>query len=155
ITTANGPVLLAANFSEGTIDAYGTNLAVVQFSDPDAPDGYAPFNVRTIDGMVFVTYAKQNAEKHDDVAGRGHGLIDTFDPQTGTFQRFVTGSDAGGRLPVIDSPWGIALAPSTFGVHAGQLLVGNFGSGTIMAFEADGSFRGLLQGVHQAPVVID
>jgi len=78
-----------------------------------------------------------------------------FDLQTGTFDRFVTGSDAGGRLHDIDSPWGIALAPSTFGNHADELLVGNFGSGTIMAFDADGSFRGLLKGFHEEPIVIE
>jgi uncharacterized protein (TIGR03118 family) len=156
VPSANGPVLLAANFSEGTIDAYGTNLTqAVQFSDPDAPEGYAPFNVQVIEGIVFVTFAKQDADKEDDVAGRGHGLIDTFDLQTGTFHRFATGSDAGGKLQVIDSPWGVALAPETFGEHAGQLLVGNFGSGTIMAFDANGKFRGLLEGLHHRPISIE
>jgi uncharacterized protein (TIGR03118 family) len=159
ITTANGPMLLAANFREGTLDAYGTNASgialVGQFSDPKAPASYAPFNVRSLGGTVFVTFAKRDAAKHDDVAGRGHGLIDTFDPQTGKFRRFATGSDAGGRLRAIDSPWGLALSPDAFGKHGDQLLVGNFGSGTIMSFEADGEFRGLLQGVDEGPVVID
>jgi uncharacterized protein (TIGR03118 family) len=155
-TTANGPVLLAANFSEGTIDAYGTNLALLgQFSDPHAPAGYAPFNVQSIEGHIFVTFAKQDADKEDDVAGRGHGLIDVFNPETGAFHRFATGSDAGGRLHEINSPWGVALAPSTFGRHANELLVGNFGSGTIMAFEADGEFRGLLQSVQEGPIAIE
>jgi len=159
VMTTNGPVLLAANFREGTLDAYGTNSSgvalVAQFSDPDAPAGYAPFNVRSLAGVVFVTFAKQNDAKHDDVAGRGHGLIDTFDPQTGAFRRFATGSDAGGLLHEIDSPWGIALSPITFGKHRDQLLVGNFGSGTIMSFDATGEFRGLLKGVDEGPVVID
>jgi uncharacterized protein (TIGR03118 family) len=136
------PALLAANFSEGTIDVYGTNSALIgQFSDPDAPEGYAPFNVQSVDGMVFVTFARQDQEGKDDVAGRGHGLIDLFDPQTGAFHRFATGSDAGGKLKEINSPWGVALAPGTFGEHAGELLVGNFGSGTIMAFDASGEFQ--------------
>jgi len=156
VPSVNRSVLLAANFAEGTIDAYGTNLTLVgQFADPDAPEGYAPFNVQVIEGIVFVTFAKQDADKKDDVAGRGHGLLDTFDLQTGSFHRFATGSDAGGKLHLINSPWGVALAPSTFGEHAGQLLVGNFGSGTIMAFDADGRFRGLLEGVHHQPIVID
>jgi uncharacterized protein (TIGR03118 family) len=55
----------------------------------------------------------------------------------------------------MNSPWGLALAPSTFGEHAGQLLVGNFGSGTIMAFDAHGKFRGLLKGSQECPVTID
>jgi uncharacterized protein (TIGR03118 family) len=148
VMTRNGPMLLAANFSEGTLDAYGTNLTLAaQFADPRAPAGYAPFNVHSVAGFVFVTFAKQDAAKHDDVSGRGHGLIDIFNPQTGTFHRFATGSDAGGHLQEIDSPWGVALAPGSFGRHADQLLVGNFGSGTIMSFEADGKFRGLLRDV--------
>jgi len=155
MTTSNGPVLLAANFSEGTIDAYGTNLVLMQFADPDAPAGYAPFNVEVIQGMIFVTFAKQDAAKEDDVKGRGHGLIDTFNLQAGTFHRFVTGSDAGGDLNAIDSPWGMAVAPSSFGAHADQLLVGNFGSGTIMTFDPDGSFRGFLEDKSHKSITID
>ena len=168
LTTSNGePILLAANFAEGTLDAYGTNLTLLaQFADPTAPDGYAPFNVLSLGGMVFVTFAKQDAAKHDDVPGRGHGLIDVFNPETGVFHRFATGSDARGKHPggkhlraiaEINSPWGLALAPTNFGVHADQLLVGNFGSGTIMSFDANGEFRGLLEaeGSHERPIVID
>ena len=155
-TMPSGPVLLAANFAEATIDAYDTNAALAgQFSDSQAPVGYAPFNVQSVEGIIFVTFAKQDDAKHDDVPGRGHGLIDVFDPQTGMFHRFATGSDAGGRLNAINSPWGVALAPSTFGERAGQLLVGNFGRGTIMAFDATGMFRGLLEGAAGEPVVID
>jgi uncharacterized protein (TIGR03118 family) len=156
IPSANGPVLLAANFSEATLDAYDTNLTLVaQFADPAAPAGYAPFNVQVVAGMVFVTFAKQDAGKADDVPGRGHGLIDVFDPQTGTFHRFATGKDAGGKLKEIDSPWGMALSPTSFGAHADELLVGNFGSGTIMAFDAEGKFKGLLKNEHGKPIVIN
>src|SRR5258707_3614520 len=155
-SSANGPMLLLANFREGTVDAYGTNLALAaQFADPHAPSGYAPFNVQSINGMIFVTFAKQDDAKHDDVAGRGHGLIDVLDPNTGTFHRVATGSDAGGKLHQINSPWGVALAPSTFGRHAGQLLVGNFGNRTIMRFDSGANFRGLVQGADGNPVVID
>ena len=156
ITTSKGPVLLAANFREATLDAYDTNLTLfAQYKDPKAPMGYAPFNVQSLGGMVFVTFAKQDAEKHDDAAGPGRGLIDVFDPATGKFHRLATGKAAGGKLHEINSPWGMALSPTNFGGHADQLLVGNFGSGTIMAFEADGDFRGLLEGAHEKPVVID
>ena len=153
-TNASGPILLAANFREATIDAYDQSLSLTQWSDPNTPPGYAPFNVQSLAGMVFVTFAKQDDQKHDDVAGRGHGLIDVLDPMTGTFHRFATGKDAGGKLQAIDSPWGLAVAPAGFGLHADQLLVGNFGSGTIMAFEADGTFKGLLRGRH-GPIHID
>jgi uncharacterized protein (TIGR03118 family) len=154
--TSNGPTLLAANFRNGTIDEFDTNLVLVgQFMDMHAPAGYAPFNVQALAGAVFVTFAKQDAEKHDDVAGAGNGLIDIFNPMKGTFRRFATGSDAGGRLHQINSPWGLAVAPKRFGRHEDQLLVGNFGSGTIMSFEADGRFEGLLLGTHGGPIVID
>jgi len=157
-TTAHGPVLLAANFSEGFIDSYGANLALIaQYRDDSAPAGYAPFNVQNLGGTIYVTFAKQDDQHHDDVGGPGHGLIDTFDPETGTFTRLATGKDAGGKLREIDSPWGLALAPVTFGKHAGELLVGNFGSGTVMTFDPmDGKFHGLLESCekHQ-PVMID
>jgi len=156
VTTANGPMLLAANFANGTLDAFGTDLKPAgQFSDPHTPFGYAPFNVQVLGNTVFVTFAKQDSQKHDDVKGPGHGLIDIFNPNTGKFRRFATGSDAGGHLRAINSPWGLAIAPAGFGKHEDQLLVGNFGSGTIMAFEANGEFKGLLRGVHEGPIVID
>ncbi len=154
---SNGPILLAANFREGTVDVYDTNVSrVAQLVDFNAPDGYAPFNVQTIDNtLVFITYAKQDADKKDDVAGPGNGFIDAYDPRTGTLARFATGTGAGGNLHAINSPWGIALAPEGFGRHSGQLLVGNFGSGTIMAFDAQGRFQGLLRAGQGGPVVID
>src|SRR6266542_1380523 len=127
-SVAGVPFLLAANFSEGTVDVYDRNASLIgQLSDSHAPAGYAPFNVQSIEGLIFVTFARQDAEKKDDVPGPGHGLIDVLDLQTRTFHRFVTGSDAGGRLRAIDSPWGVALAPATFGEHSDEILVGNFG----------------------------
>ncbi len=155
VTNTGAPRLLLANFAEGTVDVYDTNLNLTQYSDPNAPAGYAPFNVQNIRGLVFVTFAKQDDAKHDDVAGAGHGLIDVFNPTSGKFRRFATGSDAGGHLAAINSPWGLALAPESFGKHEDQLLVGNFGSGTIMAFEADGDFRGLLEDDNGQPVGAD
>ena len=142
-------VLLAANFSEATVDVFDTNANLIdQISDTSAPAGYAPFNVQDIGGLVVVTFALQDADKEDDVAGTGHGLIDILDTQSGQLHRFATGSAAGGKLRAIDSPWGVAVAPDSFGKHAGDLLVGNFGSGTIMAFDESGKFQGLLQGEH-------
>ena len=155
VPTAGGPVLLAANFSEGTVDAYDGDLKLIgQLSDSRAPAGYAPFNVQSIEGLIFVTFAKQDADKHDDVPGPGHGLIDVLDLKRQRFHRFVTGSDAGGRLQAIDSPWGVALAPGRFGKHSDVLLVGNFGSGTIMAFNEHGGFEGFLESRPGEPVVI-
>jgi uncharacterized protein (TIGR03118 family) len=159
VTSGSQPMLLAANFAEATVDVYGTNamglVLLGQFSDSDAPAGYAPFNVQKIGHFVFVTFALQNDAKHDDVAGTGHGLIDIFNPNTGVFKRFATGSDAGGKLKEINSPWGLVLSPDSFGKHSDQLLVGNFGSGTIMAFDEWGKFKGLLKSAQKGPVMID
>lgn len=154
-TNTGTPLLLLANFREATVDVYDTNLNLIQFWDPRAPAGYAPFNVQDIGGLVIVTFAKQDADKHDDVAGEGHGLIDVFNPATGRFHRFATGSDAGGRLKAINSPWGVVVAPKSFGEHGDDLLVGNFGSGTIMAFETDGEFDGFLEDPHHRVIAID
>ncbi len=148
VTTSSGPLLLAANFAEGTLDAYSgaaPDTLVAQFTDSNAPTGYVPFNVQVVNGKVFVMFSP-----HDE--GHGHGFIDTFNPETGAFDRFVTGSDAGGQLHDIDMPWGIAIAPNSFGRHGGELLIGNFGSGTIMAFDWNGEFRGLLKGVDNHPI---
>jgi len=148
--------LLAANFAEGTVDVFDGNAALVgQLMDPHAPAGYAPFNVQDVHGIIFVTFALQDADKEDDVPGPGHGLIDVLRLETQTFHRFITGSDAGGNLKHIDSPWGVALAPSTFGKHADDLLVGNFGSGTIMAFDECGRFQGFLEHEPGKAVVIE
>jgi uncharacterized protein (TIGR03118 family) len=154
-TNLGEPMLVAANFREGTVDVYDTNLDLAQFKDPEAPADYAPFNVRNLDGLIVVTFAKQDAAKHDDVAGKGHGLIDIFDLKTGEFHRLATGSDAGGRNRDINSPWGVAVAPKGFGLHGDRLLIGNFRSGTIMAFDDFGSVEGLLEDTHHHVLVID
>jgi uncharacterized protein (TIGR03118 family) len=152
--TRSGPLLLAANFEEATVDVYDTNLTLVaQYSDPRAPDDYAPFNVQSIRGLIFVTFAKVQGD--DDLKGPGNGLIDVLNPRTGRFHRFATGSDAGGKLDEINSPWGITVAPANFGKHGGDLLVGNFGSGTIMTFSFGGKFRGLLKGETGDPLEIE
>lgn len=155
VTNTGTPLLLLANFSEGTVDVYDTNFNLVQFTDPRAPAGYAPFNVKNLGGLVVVTFAKQDDDKEDDVPGDGHGLIDVFNPWTGKFHRFATGTDAGGHLKAIDSPWGITVSPKGFGKHGDQLLIGNFGSGTIMAFGIFGEFRGFLEDANDQPIAID
>jgi len=148
-TNSGGPLLLAANFTEGTLDVYSTNASLIaRYVDANAPAGYVPFNVQVVNGVVFVMFAK-----HQD--GRGRGLIDVFNPETGAFHRFATGTDAGGNLAQIDSPWGITLAPGSFGRHGGDLLIGNFGNGTIMSFGLDGKFHGLLKDLNGGPIEIE
>lgn len=152
-----GAFLFAANFSNGTVDVFGPNgtdglfakaALAGNFADPDIPPGYAPFNIVNVDGDLFVTYAKQNAEKHDDVAGPGHGFVDLFDTSGHLLRRF----DSHGRL---NSPWGVARASFAFGRWSGKILIGNFGDGRINVFNDDGTFLDQLEDSHGRPVVID
>ncbi len=147
--------LFAANFHDGTIDVFDSSHTspIGSFSDPTAPAGYAPFNVQNVGGTFYVTFALQDAAKHDDVAGTGNGIIDRFDPATDTFTRLVTGSSAGGTATALDSPWGVAVAPGGFGEFGGALLVGNFGNGEINAFDpVTGAFRGTLRDSANSPI---
>ena len=75
----DGPVLFAANFRHGTVDTYDKNFNLINsFTDPHVPQGFAPFNVQVLDNKLFVTFAEQDDQKHDDVAGPGNGFVDEF-----------------------------------------------------------------------------
>ena len=134
-TDANGVTrLYVTNFRSGMVEAYDVNFHALTsppaFVDPKLPDSYAPFNIVPINGELFVTFAVQNAEKHDDVAGQSHGIVDVFDLD-GTFrQRFA-------QHDQLNSPWGVALAPPGFG-EGGALWIGNFGNGHINAWACNG-----------------
>jgi uncharacterized protein (TIGR03118 family) len=140
--------IYATNFNSGHIDVFNNSFAPVSlgasaFTDPSLPAGYAPFNIQTIGNKLYVTYAVQNGAKHDDVAGVGNGIVDVYSPTGVLLQRLATGSNAGGNVSQLNSPWGVALAPANFGHFSNDLLVGNFGDGTIDAFNpASGSFLG-------------
>lgn len=136
-STTSGERLYATNFRAGTVETYDGTFAPVLpqpvFVDPGIPPGYAPFGIRTIGGLVYVTYALQDEARHDDVAGRHHGFVSAFTPDGAFVRRIVTR----GKL---DSPWGLALAPATgFGRFSGKLLVGNFGDGHLIGYAIDGS----------------
>ncbi len=140
---ANGPILYATNFNAGTVDMFDGKFTQVNgssdFSDSDMPRGYAPFGIMTLpNNHVIVTYALQDADMHDDVAGYGHGFVDEFDGDGFLVRRLISGGD-------LDSPWGLAVAPPDFGGFGGALLVGNFGDGRINAYgfpqEGTSSFR--------------
>ena len=142
-TRSEGPLLYAANFGAGTIDVFDGNMNPVKlaggFLDASVPAGFAPFNVQNIGGTLYVTYAKQDDAHHDDVAGPGNGYLDAFDLNGLLLQRLVTQGP-------LNSPWGMVLAPPSFGDFGGALLVGNFGDGAINAFDpATGKFLGALQ----------
>lgn len=148
--SSNAPQLYAANFRSGNVEVYDTNFQFVKsFTDTNATNaGYAPFNVKRIDVMganhtvtsfLFVTFAVQDANKHDDVSGPGNGLIDVFDTDGNLKLHFA---NTNGNL---NSPWGMEYAPSVFGkirdtnnklvLIKDALLVGNFGDGKIHAFD--------------------
>jgi uncharacterized protein (TIGR03118 family) len=152
MSTFDGGTLYATNFRAGTVEAYDTSFNPTltgEFVDPSLPAGYAPFNDKVINGELYVTYAVQDAAKHDDVAGLGNGLVDIFNLD-GTFdERLVSNG-------LLDSPWGMAIAPSSFGEFAGDLLVGNFGNGMINAYNATtGVWIGTLDGSDGNPLAID
>ena len=143
------PMLYAANFHDGTVDVFDTKFHQVNaFTDHNLPSGYAPFNVQELKGELFVTFAQQDAAKHDDVAGAGHGFVDEFDPDGHLIARIASGN-------VLNSPWGLDIAPAGFGQFAGDLLVGNFGDGTINAFNLKThDFAGTLNGPDGKPIKI-
>jgi uncharacterized protein (TIGR03118 family) len=149
-TIANAPALYAANFNAGTVDVWDGNLNKLTpaggFTNAAIPTGFAPFNIQNIGGTLYVLYAKQDAMKHDDVAGVGNGYLATFDLNGNLLMNLVTAG-------VLNSPWGMAIAPSTFGQFAGALLVGNFGDGLIHAYNAtSGALMGTLTDTMSNPI---
>lgn len=152
-TSGGNNYLYAANFRSGAVDVFnGTfqqvSLGAGSFMDPMLPSGYAPFGIENVSGQIFVTFAKQDATRHDDVRGPGNGFVDIFGTD-GTFvRRFATQG-------TLNAPWGIALAPSTFGNFHGDVLIGNFGDGLINAYTPAGVLRGQLKSETSAPIQID
>lgn len=135
-----GDFLFATNFRAGKIDVFNSAFAPASlagsFTDPNLPSGFAPFGIRNINGNLYVTYAMQDPAKHDDVAGPGNGFVDVFDTEGRLMKRLISRG-------VLNSPWGLAVAPSNFGDLSGSLLVGNFGDGAIHGFDAaNGSLAG-------------
>jgi uncharacterized protein (TIGR03118 family) len=151
-TTGGHSYLLSANFASGSIDVLkgdsnAPNLAG-KFTDPNLPAGFAPFNIQNLNGTIYVTYAKKGAGK-DEAVGPGQGILDQFDLQ-GNFQGRFSSQGS------LNAPWGLALAPASFGPFAGDLLVGNFGDGTISAFNlGSNTFAGQLPGQNAKPLTID
>ncbi len=133
--------LYAANHAGG-IDVFDQTFAPHSlpgsFVDPFLPSGLTPFNVATIGGQIYVTYAQVGPDA--DEAPIGSGIVDIFNPDGSFATRFLTASAANN----VASPWGITLAPSAFGLPAGAILVGNFSdeNGFINAFAADGTYLG-------------
>jgi uncharacterized protein (TIGR03118 family) len=153
--TDNGPRLYAADFHNARIDVLDSTFGLVPdsgFEDPSLPKGFAPFNVQVIGDRVLVAYAKQDADAEDEIAGQGLGRVDVYDLEG----NLLGGIDGHGQL---NAPWGLAVAPASFGSFAGDLLVGNFGDGQINAFHevSPGQFVqvGELRGSDNRPLAID
>jgi len=152
-STGGHEYLYAANFRAGSIDILKGDAAAPNltgnFTDPGLPSGFAPFNIRSLGGKLYVTYAMQDATKHDDVPGAGLGFVDAFDLQGNFLSRIASQG-------TLNSPWGLEIAPPEFGPLAGDLLVGNFGDGRINAFDLNGNvFEGQLAESPGHPLSID
>jgi uncharacterized protein (TIGR03118 family) len=152
-STRFGTFLYATDFHNGRVDVFNSRFHLVHlpgaFRDRHLPQGYAPFGIRAINGLIYVTYAKQDADRHDDVAGSGHGFIDVFTPSGFMLERLVSRG-------ALNSPWGLEVAPRGFGPFSGKLLVGNFGNGRIHAYSLfSGRFDGTLRTEHHKPITID
>src|SRR5580692_824772 len=163
--TAAAPYLFAANFNAGTVDVYDGNLNLnaapyntgslplpystsSPFSNPAIPAGFAPFNVQNINGVLFVTYAKQDAQKHTNVGGAGNGYVALFNLNGSLIANLISQGP-------LNSPWGMAIAPDNFGPFAGALLVGNFTDGKINAFNVTtGALLGTLDDTAGNPLAI-
>lgn len=136
-STPRGDRLYATDFHNGRVDVFDGSFTNVtepgSFRDPLVPRGYAPFGIQNVNGRIFVTYAEQDSAGHDDVPGVGHGVLDIYSTSGVLLNRVAKGG-------LLNSPWGIALAPDGFGDLGGDLLIGNFGDGRINVLTP--AFRG-------------
>jgi uncharacterized protein (TIGR03118 family) len=150
-TTVNVPFLYATNFRTGNIDVFdGTFSAATvpgAFKDPNVQAGYAPFGIQNINNNLWVTYALQDAAKHDPVNKPAHGFVCEFDTDGNLLSHFAQHGH-------LSSPWGVGLAPASFGQFANDILVGNFGDGQINAFDpANGHWLGMLSDASGKPII--
>ena len=154
-----GQRLYATDFHNGKVDIFDSSFHAVtipgSFTDPNLPAGFAPFGIQNINGTIYVTYALQDEDQHDDVAGPGNGFVDAYDISGNLIQRVASAGE-------LNSPWGLALAPNDFGRFSGDLLIGNFGDGRIHAFDpaqltSAGEFEaiGLMHSAAGKPIKID
>jgi len=152
--------LYAANFRNGTVDAFDGNFQPVTagFSDPTLPAGFAPFNVAVLPGgaagVVLVSYALQDETGEDDVAGNGNGFVDMYDGDGNFLGRLISGTSE------LNSPWGMTLSPGNFDAAPSELLVGNFGDGLIHIYDLDidnrsADLQGTINDTNNNPIVID
>jgi len=147
-----GNFLYVCNFFSAKIEVYDQNFKLTNlsgsFTDPHLPRGFAPHNIRNINGQLYVAYAKQNATKTDAVLGKGLGLVNVFDLNGNYIKRFAVQG-------TLNAPWGLALATANFGTFSNDILVGNLGDGTVNAFDpTSGAFLGQLSNSAGKPIRI-
>jgi uncharacterized protein (TIGR03118 family) len=148
-TAAAGPQLYAANFAQGTVDVFDSTFAPVtlasgSFHDRRLPAGYSPFGIQMLQGNVFVAYAQVDPVTHRNAVGVGLGFVDEYSPEGVLLDRVA-------KRHTLNAPWGMAIAPASWGRLAGALLVGNFGDGRINVLEAEDRDRhGDRDGDHDA-----
>lgn len=149
---SGGAYAFAADFRGAQIDVYKGNSGMADlagnFTDPGVPDGYAPFNIQNLGGKLYVTYAKVGANGRDE-AGAGLGVVSVFDLNGNFLTQLINGG-------ALNAPWGVAIAPMGFGDFGGNLLVGNFGDGTINAFDINtGAYIDSLRLANGNPFQVD
>jgi uncharacterized protein (TIGR03118 family) len=152
-SAGDGTFLYAADFHNGRIDVFDSSFTLVHlsgsFSDDEIPAGFAPFNVQALGGLLYVAYAKQDADREDEVAGPSLGFVDVYDTSGHLLRHLIERGQ-------LNAPWGLALAPAGFGRFAGALLVGNFGNGRINAYDpGTGEFLGRLRNEDGGPIEIE
>jgi uncharacterized protein (TIGR03118 family) len=145
--------LYAANFHSGRVEVFNGEFKRLVFADafvdPRLPPGYAPFGIQNVSGDIVVTYAKRLPDEDEEMTGKGLGIVDLFDPDGRLITRIATAGE-------LNAPWGVALAPRSFGQFGGALLVGNLGDGTINAYDMrNGKFLDKLRRADGKAVQID
>lgn len=133
------PLLFATDFGNNVVEAFNSQFQkVLSFTDPTLPANYSPFNAQTLNGLLYVTFAQRAPGSHDETDGAGLGFVDVFDTSGHLLKRLVSGG-------ALNAPWGLTIAPASFGKFAGALLVGNFGNGQINAYNVHtGTWLGTL-----------
>ncbi|MBS1191242.1 MAG: hypothetical protein H6R10_3034 [Rhodocyclaceae bacterium] len=150
----NSRFLYATDFHGGKIDVFDNvfqpvTLPAGAFKDPSLPAGFAPFGIHNINGNLYVTYAKQDSDKEDGVAGAGMGFVNIFNADGRLVRRLASRGH-------LNAPWGMAMAPADFGPFSNHLLVANVGDGKINAYDpASGEFKGEIRGTDSRPLAID
>ena len=152
---ANGPLLYATNFRSGKVDVFDKHFKSPtpplsgSFTDPNVQHGYAPFGIQNINGNIWVTYAMQDAPKHDPVNKPAHGFVSEFNSDGILIRTFAQHGH-------LNSPWGLAMASPNFGKFSNDILIGNFDDGKINAFDPKtGHWLGALSGPDGKPLVND